>query len=119
MADSIGRVSARGDGGRRRAPHPGVGLHRGHLVLDAVRGMEEYAEGAGGGQKKNLGDRGIDAGIVGTKISDQTNMLALNAAIEAAGAGEHGRGFSVVAEARCAVRRAHRHRHQEMDAWCG
>jgi methyl-accepting chemotaxis protein len=72
-------------------------------VEETVRGMGEIrdvvAEAAA--RVEELGKLGEKIGQVVETIDDiaeQTNLLALNAAIEAARAGEHGKGFAVVAD---------------------
>lgn len=75
----------------------------GQIVRETVTGMEQIAEAVTEASSAiaTLGQRGEQIGeILGVinDIADQTNLLALNAAIEAARAGEHGRGFAVVAD---------------------
>ncbi|MDD5053396.1 MAG: methyl-accepting chemotaxis protein [Sulfuricurvum sp.] len=69
-------------------------------ISDTLEGLNELAVDSMG-TVEALSVRAQDvASILGLikDISDQTNLLALNAAIEAARAGEHGRGFAVVAD---------------------
>jgi methyl-accepting chemotaxis protein len=75
----------------------------GEMVNRTVKDIDAIALTAAESSRivQTLGDRSKEIGnIIGviSDIADQTNLLALNAAIEAARAGEHGRGFAVVAD---------------------
>lgn len=81
-------------------------------VHDTVRAIEE-AQWRGESIAKNVLDLAERAQTIGQiiasvdEIAEQTHLLALNAAIEASRAGEHGRGFSVVAaEVKALARRS-------------
>lgn len=72
-------------------------------VEETINGMNSIKSKVGISVLKvqEMGERSSQIGsIVQTieEISSQTNLLALNAAIEAARAGEHGKGFAVVAD---------------------
>lgn len=77
-----------------------TGLHVVNETIMAIANLARQMEGMQATVTRldrgsqNIGD------VIDTiaKIADQTNLLALNAAIEAARAGEHGRGFAVVAD---------------------
>lgn len=66
-----------------------AGVLGGSAVDDAVAGMQAINQNS-----RQIGN----ILTVITEIANQTNLLSLNAAIESAKAGEHGKGFGVVAE---------------------
>jgi len=98
----------------RAAQNTALALERGKAIQSLVKetssDIERLIEGVDLSSAKNEESARLVAelekqadnigGIVRTvvKIADQTNLLALNAAIEAARAGEHGKGFAVVAD---------------------
>jgi len=70
-----------------------------HVAMNAKstgKGMDDTMESMSSIEK--FSKKINEAVEIITDIADQTNLLALNAAIEAARAGEHGKGFAVVAD---------------------
>ncbi len=69
-------------------------------TVDEMRGIAGEVQSSA----DTINELGEKSAVIGNiiavinDIADQTNLLALNAAIEAARAGEHGRGFAVVAD---------------------
>ncbi|HEU4976926.1 MAG TPA: HAMP domain-containing methyl-accepting chemotaxis protein [Baekduia sp.] len=92
-------LSAAGEADRaRQLAHDGASaVTAATAAMSEVRGASEEVTHT----IRSLGDRSSRIGsMVDTigGIAEQTNLLALNAAIEAARAGEHGKGFAVVAD---------------------
>lgn len=80
-----------------------IARNGGDTVQRTVQGMEEIHRTVfeTADKVQQLGEHSAKVGeivAVISEIAEQTNLLALNAAIEAARAGEHGKGFAVVAD---------------------
>ncbi|MBN8645266.1 MAG: methyl-accepting chemotaxis protein [Planctomycetes bacterium] len=101
---SIGEVTTRATSVAEKARESGSAAQSGRATVGrTVDDMGAIAKDVSltSGIVAELGRRGEQIGsviAVINDIADQTNLLALNAAIEAARAGEHGRGFAVVAD---------------------
>lgn len=104
MSASLERVAEHTGEAASRASRSGEAASTGgKVVRRAVDGMGAIDTAVRGAAEliTDLGRRSAEIGKIVElieDIADQTNLLALNAAIEAARAGEHGRGFAVVAD---------------------
>ncbi|QDU34051.1 Methyl-accepting chemotaxis protein PctB [Poriferisphaera corsica] len=104
MSSSVKDVSNRATDASANSVEAGnQAEHGGEVVGRTIDGMNTIAQLVNDSAKSidTLGSKSEQIGQVIdviNDIADQTNLLALNAAIEAARAGEHGRGFAVVAD---------------------
>ena len=104
MSSTIEEVSNNAQRAAEKAQKASETTMEGRNMLDETRTMIGNLRTDMGQSNDIMVSLKEDAANIGTildtitGIADQTNLLALNAAIEAARAGEHGRGFAVVAD---------------------
>jgi len=104
ITTAIQQVAANAQAGAQGAAEATQEAHEGaKTVSAAIQGMENIKTKVDLSAEKvrEMGERSGQIGNIVAAIDDiasQTNLLALNAAIEAARAGEHGKGFAVVAD---------------------
>jgi hypothetical protein len=104
LSERIDRISHNAaeaaDACERARQEAHTGLEQVHSVIEGMDRVLARIE-ANGRKVRRLGDRSTEIGVIVELIrgiSSRTDMLALNATIESIRAGEHGRGFAIVAE---------------------
>ncbi|MCB0288554.1 MAG: methyl-accepting chemotaxis protein, partial [Calditrichaeota bacterium] len=104
ITSAVAQVASNAQAGAQGAAQAAQAARSGtQTVAETVQGMNSIKAkvGMSAGKVQELGQRSDQIGAIVETIEDiasQTNLLALNAAIEAARAGEHGKGFAVVAD---------------------
>jgi methyl-accepting chemotaxis protein len=104
ITHTVGQVAGNAQAVTRESANAAEAARKGsQTVEETIEGMQQIKVRVGVSAQKvqEMGQRSDQIGAIVETIEDiasQTNLLALNAAIEAARAGEHGKGFAVVAD---------------------